>query len=319
VPRITLVAVVVCAIAPLCPCRTPQNSRLIAITSPANGSIVHPGQVLAVSVTSPTDVPFTHVAVLGEQIGFSDLQTAVPATLSLTIPKNIACRSYTLTALGVTTSGQRAESDPILIDVEPTDTPVSISTTTSGIAFGVPGETSPIQLLATFSDGSVLDVTESSNVAYSSSNTRVAMVEGSVITAVSPGRASVRAIYRNAGRSVEVQIPITVPVPVLAPSVFSISFADQNVGASSAAQRVVLTNNSNGPLRIISISPSGDFAELDNCISSSPLPIRGTCTVNITFRPLTAGLRLGELRIAEAFDNIPMSVRLAGTGLPPTR
>jgi hypothetical protein len=119
----------------------------LQITSPANSSIVNPGQAVSVSVTSPANTSFMQVAVIGEDpIGFSSIQTGVPATFSFAIPANVASRKYTLTAFGIAASGQNVESNPILIDVERPDLPVSISVQTRNIIFSGPGETSPIVL-----------------------------------------------------------------------------------------------------------------------------------------------------------------------------
>lgn len=66
--------------------------------------------------------------------------------------------------------------------------------------------------MATFSDKSLYEVTESSFVTYQSSNNAVATVEGyGGIKAVGPGVASIRVVYRNPnGDSVTLSVPVTV-------------------------------------------------------------------------------------------------------------
>jgi Bacterial Ig-like domain (group 2) len=174
-----------------------QSTTQLQITSPASNAIVHPGQTLAITVVSPSNTGFSNVAVIGEDpIGFSNVANSLPAQVSLAIPANIACRRYMLTAVGSTSSGQNAQSPTILIDVERPDMPSALSTSISGISFQVIGEKGPMILLATFQDGSTLDVTESSNVAYASSNASVANIDpNGIVTAVAPGSASITATY----------------------------------------------------------------------------------------------------------------------------
>jgi hypothetical protein len=66
-------------------------------------------------------------------------------------------------------------------------------------------------LLATFSDGRILEVTQSSRVTYRSSNRRVALFDGDgAITPVGIGSASVTATYTNGARNVRITIPVSV-------------------------------------------------------------------------------------------------------------
>jgi hypothetical protein len=294
-----------------------QSSPQLQITTPVNGSIVNPGQTISITVTSPANVNFTSVGIAGESpVGFSNVVTSVPAQFSMPVPTGIACRRYMLTAVGATASGQSAQSPTILIDVERPDMPVSLSTLLPGVSFEVIGEKSPMIVLATFSDGSILDVTRSSNITYSSSDATIATVGANgIATAVAPGRAFVTATYAQGAQNVQVSVPVTVPPQVLAPSAVSLSFGSQNVGTSSTPQQLTLTNAGNGPLRIISLSTTGDFSETDNCTPSSPLAVSGTCTANVTFTPTAAGSRAGGLSIANGANIIPAIIPLSGNGI----
>ncbi len=92
----------------------------------------------------------------------------------------------------------------------------------------------------------------------------------------------------------------------------SLSFSGVDVGATSAAQAVTLSNSSGGVLTISSISVSGDFAQTNNCGSS--LANKTTCTINVTFTPTTVGSRSGTLTIADDASNSPQTVALSGSG-----
>ena len=121
-----------------------------------------------------------------------------------------------------------------------------------------------------FPDGTSLDVTNSANVSYASSNGVVATISPSgVVTAISAGQTSVSATY------VPVNLPVTVPVTVANPSLTAspanLTFPSQIVGTKSSPQVVQLTNARSSPPTILSITQSGDYFESDNCVSGLPL------------------------------------------------
>ena len=99
-------------------------------------------------------------------------------------------------------------------------------------------------------------------------------------------------------------------------SASSLSFSNQAVSTTSTAQAVTVTNSGNAPLTFTSITPSGDFAETDNCVSGS-ITVGGTCAINVTFTPTAAGSRTGSLTLTDNAANSPQSVSLAGTGVTP--
>jgi hypothetical protein len=181
---------------------------------------VNPGQTVNIRVVSPANAAISFVGIIGEApLGMSELAKSVPAQFSITIPSNInACRRYMLTAIGRTAAGVELQESTIDIDIERPDTPVSI------ISFQFPSRTLeakpteqpfPLIILATFSDRSSIEVTESSYVTYQSNNTAVATVDGrGGLTAVAPGEASIKVTYKNPkGGSVQVSVPVTVEPP----------------------------------------------------------------------------------------------------------
>lgn len=287
----------------------------LQITSPANGTVFAPGQSFSVSVAGSPNIFSSVMVVPHDPFDMSSVPTPLPGSVSYAVPSQIAGRSYSFTAVGVTNAGQTIQSAPISINVQRSDLPTSISTPLSGISFSAPGETSPFLLLATFADGSVLDATRSTSVAYSSTNAAVAVIDtNGIVTAVSPGTASVTAVYTVAAQSVTKSIPVTVDTPSLNPSVYSVSYGVQVAGTTSSAQSITLTNLTSYALPVISLNTTGDFSETDNCLSASPLPAGGTCVVNIRFTPSAVGARAGKLVIVNKTDIIPTAVALTGSG-----
>lgn len=314
-----LASMVVCCVATASVCTAQQNPPLLQIDSPSAGTVVNPGQTISVSVSSPASTSFSQVAVIGEDpIGFSNLQTSVPAQFSITIPADIDCGPHMLTAAGATTSGQSVESATVLIDVERADMPTGLSGQMPGnqVTLESLGQQFAIVLFAAFSDGSVLAVTQSSYVAYSSSDTTIATVDNNgIVTAVSAGNATITAIYTLSGQSVQTTLSVTVNKQSMDVSPTTLDFGSLNVGTASSSQQLTVTNASGGPMKILSVAAAGDFSETDNCGSSSPLQPGGTCEINVTFTPGGAGARAGKLTIANSFNIIPSAIGLTGNGI----
>ncbi len=102
-------------------------------------------------------------------------------------------------------------------------------------------------------------------------------------------------------------------------SPLSLTFADQLVGTTSAAQTVTLTNNGTSALTISSIGASGDFAQTNKCpISPNTLAVGASCTITVTFTPTTTGTRRGGVNITDDAPGSPQSVSLTGTGIVTT-
>lgn len=309
-------AVLACVLAGLT-CSAQQSMAQLQIASPTDGTVVNPGQSLSVTVASSGYTIFTNVGIVAQDpITSSDLANSLPAQFSVPIPTNIALRSYMLTAMGRSASGQSVQSDTILVDVERPDLPNSVAALLSSFSFQSLGEQVPIILTAKFSDGSVLDITESSYVTYASSDTTIATVNRhGMVTAVGAGSATVTATYALSGQQVQTTIPVKVRAPKLTATPTALSFGSQNVGSGSAPQQITLSNTSNSPISVIGIRATSDFAESDDCVSSSPLAPSVSCTVSISFVPTAAGPRNGGVTIANNFNIIPATLQLNGIGI----
>ncbi len=96
----------------------------------------------------------------------------------------------------------------------------------------------------------------------------------------------------------------------------NLSFANQAVGTTSAAQSVTLTNTGTEALTIWEInvggSNPGDFAQTNNCGSS--IAANGSCAINVTFTPTVTGARSASLLVSDDASGSPQTVPLSGTG-----
>lgn len=106
---------------------------------------------------------------------------------------------------------------------------------------------------------------------------------------------------------------ITIKVPSAGLTPTSLSFANQIVNTTSAAQGVTLKNNQTTSLTISGIATSGDYAQTNNCGSS--LAAGASCTINVTFRPTATGLRTGTLTVTDNGNDSPQTASLSGTGI----
>jgi hypothetical protein len=101
--------------------------------------------------------------------------------------------------------------------------------------------------------------------------------------------------------------------PVVAPSEASLTFADQGVATTSAAQRVSFANSGDAELLIGGISSSGDFAQTNDCPGS--LAPGESCAMEITFSPTQLGPRTGSVSVAHNAAGSPFVVHLDGNGV----
>ena len=107
----------------------------------------------------------------------------------------------------------------------------------------------------------------------------------------------------------------TAPGPVLNAAPASLSFAGTDVGSSSAAQAVTVTNSGTAAATVSGVTATGDYSQTNNC---SSVPTGSSCTVNVTFKPTASGTRTGTLTVTSNANNSPATVSLTGSGIGAT-
>jgi trimeric autotransporter adhesin len=102
----------------------------------------------------------------------------------------------------------------------------------------------------------------------------------------------------------------------LQPSVTTISFGSESVGSTASVQSFTLTNNSQSPVSISSVSIGGinraDFAQTNNCPAS--LNVGAACTMQVTFAPSATGGRIAVLLVGNNSPNPQLLINLVGVG-----
>jgi len=96
----------------------------------------------------------------------------------------------------------------------------------------------------------------------------------------------------------------------------TVTFGNQAVGTSSAAQTNIVTNVGNSTVNISSITLAGtnpsDFAESNNC--GATLAAGANCTITVTFQPTAVGTLTAEVTVTDNVSHSPHKVGVNGTG-----
>jgi hypothetical protein len=90
----------------------------------------------------------------------------------------------------------------------------------------------------------------------------------------------------------------------------TLSFASQPIGSASASQTITMKNVGSAAMPISSVVALGSFTETNNCPVS--LAEGASCTVNVSFAPLTSGAASGAISLNGSTSTIPVSI--AGMG-----
>jgi hypothetical protein len=94
-----------------------------------------------------------------------------------------------------------------------------------------------------------------------------------------------------------------------------INFGNEPLGLTSTPVTVTLTNESSSALSITGTTIGGDFQQTNTCGTSVPGGA-GTCTIQVTFTPTSAGLQTDQLTITDNADLLgnPVTQAITVTG-----
>jgi hypothetical protein len=104
---------------------------------------------------------------------------------------------------------------------------------------------------------------------------------------------------------------------LLAPTPSSLTFPNQIVGTSSAAQNVAIQNSGNLPVTFTAVNVSGDFSITANSCAGT-LDAGAGCTIGVRFTPTAPGSRTGSLTLQSSAVGSPTIVTLGGVGIAGT-
>jgi hypothetical protein len=234
--------------------------------------------------------------------GDSNYSSSVSGTTGLT---GIAAPPVTFSPTSLTFSPQ---------NVGATSAPQTVTVTNSGTANL---SISTVSIGGTNASSFAKSADTCSGVAVTPSNTCTVSVTFKP-SATGSLSASLNFTDNAAGSPQTVSLSGTGIAPAVSLSVSSLSFADQLLGTTSAAQTVTVTNTGTANLSISTVTiggtNAGDFAKsADNCTGATVIP-SATCTVSVTFTPSAAGSRTATLSHNDNAANSPQTVNLSGTG-----
>jgi FG-GAP-like repeat/Abnormal spindle-like microcephaly-assoc'd, ASPM-SPD-2-Hydin len=105
--------------------------------------------------------------------------------------------------------------------------------------------------------------------------------------------------------------------PLASLSATSLTFGNENLGVTSSAQFVLVTNTGTAPLTGLSSNLTGtnaaDFTQATNC--PDPLVVGAQCFFSVAFAPTDIGSRSAKLQLLDNAPDSPQIVMLSGTGI----
>jgi len=91
----------------------------------------------------------------------------------------------------------------------------------------------------------------------------------------------------------------------------ALTYSIEDVGSTTAAQTLTLSNAGQGAMGISSIGATGDFGQTNSC--PAQLAVGASCPISVTFSPTAGGARTGTVTISSDAASGPTSIPLSGT------
>ncbi len=102
--------------------------------------------------------------------------------------------------------------------------------------------------------------------------------------------------------------------PTVTPT--TLAFGSINVGSTTAAQTLTVTNPGASAITITSVAASSGFSQTNTCGTS--LGAGASCTVSVKFSPVSGGFTTGSVAITNSGTQTPIGASLTGTGITST-
>jgi hypothetical protein len=142
------------------------------------------------------------------------------------------------------------------------------------------------------------------------------------ISSLAVGTHSVTATYggdSNFASSTSSALSQVVQGAIVQLSPTSLNFGNQTVSIASSSQNVTVSNTGNAALTITNIAvvvSNGGYLLSSTCAAS--LAPGASCTVSLSWTPVTTGSMTGSVAFTDNAQNSPQTVSLAGVGVQPT-
>jgi trimeric autotransporter adhesin len=260
---------------------------------------------------------------------WSVVSPALPPGLNLSSTGRLSGTPTTAGSFGltvqVTDAAQHSSVQQFTLTVAPAPPSlVSIAVTPANPSIGL-GGTQPFTATGTFSNNTMQNLT--SSVAWSSAPTTAATISaGGVATAAAVGSSTITASVGSVSASTVLQVTaVAMLEPLIGFNPVSLTFANQLISTSSAAQTITVSNTGSAPLTISSIALTGtnpaEFAETNTCpLAPATLAVDTSCAVGVSFAPLAVGTRTANVTFTDNTGGITGSqqnIPLSGTASAP--
>jgi hypothetical protein len=299
--------------------------------APANALVVDPNDANTVYVAMDTGLYVTtSILSCASANCWSVYGTGLPnaPVVALAASGTMATGDGRLGMLRAGTYGRGIWSIPLLNATYPLLPIMSISPTTLTFASQAVSTASAVQTVVVTNSGSapltVSQVTVSGDFAETDSCVSAGGIAPGSSCTVSVGflptatgaRTGVLAVYGNvAGGQATVALSGTgTPGAAVVLNPIQVNFGSIDVGTTSAAQNITISNTGGATATIGAPFLTGDFAVAANTCPSSLGPSAG-CTVSVVFKPTISGTRTGMLSVSGSAGT--QTASLAGTGVLP--
>jgi hypothetical protein len=301
--------------------------------NPKLGQVAHPGETLHVDLEVVPGVAAGPVAIVSPIGDSNEIRQGPPYSFTFAIPsEEVRGGSGPLIGLqNLNAFGPKAglphdfDLATTTIDVEEPDLPVSLSVGGQFISNNGPGprenflaagNVESIAIYAKFPNGHELDVTNSTNLEWSTSSPAVIRVaDRGTVVGIGPGIASVIATYAVGGQQKQISVPFSVQLEtshglVASPAV--VDFGDVPVDTTSASRQVTISNNSSIELKIYKVDY--DFSGPENC-SNRTLAPGESCTLTVNLRVVRPGPSHWTILISANGYPSFLAVTIIGNGI----
>ncbi len=300
--------------------------------APANGVVVDPNDANTLYVAMDTGVYVTtQVASCASENCWSVYGTELPnaPVVGLAAAAGMATGDGRFGELRVATYGRGIWEIPLLtaaLPAAPTMTVNPLSLTFAAQAVG------------TASAGQTITVTNSGNAPLTVTQIAVAgdfnetdncvgaaggvaagascAVQVTFLPTATGSRAGVLTVYGNVagGQATAALSGVGAPPATILLSPLTVTYAGTNVGSSSAAQNIAVSNTGGLTASLQRPMVTGDFAITANTCSAT-LAANVECTVSVVFQPTASGTRAGSFSITDGAGT--QTVSLSGVGVLP--
>jgi len=298
--------------------------------APANGVVVDPNDANTLYVAMDTGVYVTtQVATCTASSCWSAYGTGLPnaPVVGLAAAAGMATGDGRNGELRVATYGRGIWEIPLLTAALPAAPAMTLNPVGLTFALQAVGTASAAQTVTVTNSGSApLTVTQVAATGdFTETNTCVGAgigvggtcaVKVEFLPTATGTRTGVLTVYGNVagGQATASLTGVGAPPAAIVLNPIVLSFASTNVGATSAAENITISNTGGVPAVLGTPAVTGDFAITANTCGAT-LAANVGCTVAIAFRPTASGTRTGSLSVTDSAGT--QTASLTGVGVLP--